>query len=212
MIVDDGSNLFVIAAPSGAGKTSLVHALLEQDERLRLSISSTTRPPRPGEIDGQHYHFVSVEEFQAALAAGEFLEHAEVFGNFYGSRRQHVDRLQQQGYDVILEIDWQGAAQIRQQHHVCRSIFVLPPSLETLRQRLQKRGQDQPEIIARRMRDARNEISHYGEFDYLVINDQFDQALADLRSIIHAQRLRQAAQQRLHAGLLRDLLDHPGND
>ena len=201
------TDLFIVAAPSGAGKTSLVNALLANDPHLRLSISSTTRPARPGETDGEHYHFISRDDFRAAVERDEFLEHAQVFDHFYGTQRSHVAQLQAQGCDVLLEIDWQGARQIRRQAPGCVSIFILPPALDTLLQRLQRRGQDQPEVIARRMRDARNEISHYDEFDYLVVNDQFDQALADLQAILHARRLGRQRQGRRHAALLRDLLN-----
>lgn len=202
-----GHGLFVISAPSGAGKTSLVHALLARDPQLRLSVSSTTRPARPGENDGDHYHFIAQEDFEAAMAAGEFLEHAQVFDYFYGTRRQHVQALHGQGFDVILEIDWQGAGQIRHQAPDCLSIFILPPSLDALQKRLQSRGQDRPEVIARRMRDARNEMSHYAEFDYLVVNDEFDQALNEISAIIQSWRLRRPVQQARHRALLRDLLE-----
>lgn len=181
-------NLFVIAAPSGAGKTSLVNSLLKRDSRLVLSISHTTRQPRPGEIDGQHYHFVSVAEYEEMVKAGEFMEHARVFDHFYGSNRNSVDRQLRSGLDVILEIDWQGARQVRAAFEDCCLIFIIPPSLDTLRTRLTGRGQDSDKVIQRRMRDAQAEISHWAEFDQLVVNDDFDTALEELIAIINDHR------------------------
>lgn len=198
--------LLVVAAPSGAGKTSLVRALLAQEPRLRLSVSSTTRPMRPGETDGDHYHFVSKATFQADVERNAFLEHAQVFDNYYGTHRDHVVGLQDEGFDVLLEIDWQGAQQIRRNVADSVSIFILPPSVDALHQRLQKRGQDDEAVIARRMRDARSEMSHYPEFDYLVINDDFDVALAQLRCILHSTRLRRHTQQARHRSMLNSLL------
>jgi guanylate kinase len=183
-------NLFIIAAPSGGGKTSLVDALLKKDDRLTLSVSHTTRPARPGEIDGRHYHFVSEEEFEQMAANGEFLEHARVFDHLYGTNRTSVARQLEQGHDVVLDIDWQGARQIKAAFPECGLIFIIPPSLETLRKRLTGRGQDSVEIIERRMRDARAEISHWAEFDYLVVNDIFDTALNELQAIIGDHRKR----------------------
>jgi guanylate kinase len=180
--------LFIIAAPSGGGKTSLVNALLEGDERLVLSISHTTRPARPGEINGKHYHFVSREEFEAMVVNGDFLEHARVFDNLYGTNRNSVAMQLDQGKDVILEIDWQGARQVRAAFPDCLMIFIIPPSLQTLRERLTGRGQDSAAVIQRRMRDARAEISHWAEFDQLVVNDDFDAALEELRIIINDYR------------------------
>ena len=181
-------SLFIIAAPSGAGKTSLVNALLEKDSRLSLSISHTTRSPRPGETDGRHYHFVSEAEFERMAAAGDFMEHARVFDHFYGTNRHSVAKQLEQGRDVILEIDWQGARQVRAVFPGCCSIFIIPPSLETLRKRLKGRGQDSEEVIQRRMRDAQAEISHWDEFEYLVVNDDFNAALDELIAIINDHR------------------------
>jgi guanylate kinase len=180
--------LFIIAAPSGGGKTSLVNALLKNDPRLVLSISHTTRPPRPGEIDGRHYHFVSEAAFKQMVDAGGFMEHARVFDHYYGTNRNSVAAQLERGSDVILEIDWQGARQVRAVFPDCCLIFIIPPSLETLRKRLTGRGQDSPEVIQRRMRDAQAEISHWAEFDHLVVNDDFDKALEELVSIINDHR------------------------
>jgi len=181
-------SLFVIAAPSGAGKTSLVNALLRKDERLALSISHTTRAPRPGEKNGQHYHFVSEAEFQRMADNGDFMEHARVFDHFYGTNRHSVAQQLDAGRDVILEIDWQGARQVRAVFPDCCSIFIIPPSLEALRNRLTRRGQDSETVIQRRMRDAQAEISHWAEFEYLVVNDDFDTALEELVSIVNDHR------------------------
>ena len=181
-------SLFIIAAPSGGGKTSLVNALLKHDPRLVLSISHTTRPARPGEIDGQHYHFVSEAEFERMVDSGDFLEHARVFDHYYGTNRSAVALQLEQGHDVILEIDWQGARQVRMAFPDCCLIFIIPPSLETLRKRLTGRGQDSSAVIQRRMRDAQAEISHWAEFDYLVVNDNFDKALEELIAIINDHR------------------------
>ena len=182
-------NLFIVSAPSGAGKSSLVKALLERDSAIRLSISYTTRSPRPGEVDGEHYHFVSREAFQARLGRGEFLESAEVYGNYYGTSQPWIEAERAAGRDILLEIDWQGAAQVRRLVPDAVSLFILPPSIEELRRRLQGRGSDSEEVIARRMATAREEISHCLAFDYLVVNDQFDTALADLLAITRSQRL-----------------------
>ena len=176
--------LFVIAAPSGAGKTSLVEALLASEPRLRLSVSHTTRKPRPTEEDGREYHFVPVPEFERLVARGEFLEHARVFDNFYGTARVFVEEQLRQGYDVILEIDWQGAQQVRRAVPQCVSIFILPPSRRALAERLSRRATDSAETIARRLRDATADMSHYREFDYVIVNDDFAQALSDLRRIV----------------------------
>lgn len=199
-------NLFIVAAPSGAGKSSLVNALLDKDPQIKLSISTTTRPPRPGESKGQHYHFVSQEAFSASRKAGEFLEYAQVFDHWYGTSSSTITNLLQQGHDIILEIDWQGARQVKAQFPNSRGIFILPPSVESLRQRLSKRGQDSLETIERRMRDARQEISHWVDFDYLIINDNFEQALQDIASIISSTRLSLPCQQLKQAKLLEDLL------
>jgi len=194
--------LFVVSAPSGAGKTSLLRALIPTDARLRLSVSHTTRGARPGEQDGTHYHFVDRARFEAMVAAGEFLEHARVFDNLYGTAERSVRDVLGANFDVVLEIDWQGARQVRARFAEAVSVFIVPPSVEALRQRLSGRGQDSAEIIDRRMRDARSELSHFGEYDYLVVNDDFDEALADLRAIVGAERLRLARQQaRLGAAL-----------
>jgi guanylate kinase len=186
--------LFVIAAPSGAGKTSLVKALLASEPHLRLSVSHTTRKQRPTEEEGREYHFVSVPQFEQLVARGEFLEHARVFDNFYGTARGFVEEQLRQGYDVILEIDWQGAQQVRRAMPQCVSIFILPPSRRALAERLARRATDSAEIIARRLRDAAADMSHYREFDYLVVNDDFTRAVSDLRRIVagRAEDLRSA--------------------
>jgi guanylate kinase len=176
--------LFVIAAPSGAGKTSLVRALMQLRPTLRFSISYTTRKQRPNERHSHDYFFVDKAEFERMVAAGEFLEHARVFDNYYGTSRQQVEQLLDEGQDVLLEIDWQGAQQIRRALPECRSIFVLPPSREALEQRLRGRGTDSDEVIARRLRDSLADLSHWNEFDYIVVNDDFDRATQDLQSIV----------------------------
>lgn len=181
-------SLFIIAAPSGGGKTSLVNALLKNDPRLVLSISHTTRAARPGEIDGQHYHFVSETEYEQMVKNGDFMEHARVFDHHYGTNRNSVAAQLEQGRDVILEIDWQGARQVRTVFPGCCPIFIIPPSLEDLRKRLTGRGQDSAKVIQRRMRDAQAEISHWAEFDHLVVNDNFDKALEELIAIINDHR------------------------
>ena len=179
--------LFVIAAPSGAGKTSLVRALMERRPALRFSISYTTRKQRPNERPGHDYFFVDKTEFQRMIDAREFLEHAQVFDNYYGTSRAQVEQLLDQGQDVLLEIDWQGAQQIRRALPECRSIFVLPPSRAALEQRLRGRGTDSDEVIARRLRDSIADLSHWNEFDYIVINDDFGRATADLEAIVTGQ-------------------------
>jgi guanylate kinase len=179
--------LFVIAAPSGAGKTSLVKALLANAPQLRVSISHTTRRKRPTEEGGREYHFVTVPEFEALIARGELLEHARVFGNFYGTTRAFVDKQLRAGHDVVLEIDWQGAQQVRARMPECASIFILPPSRAALAQRLARRATDNEDVIARRLADSVADMSHYREFGYVVVNDDFDQAVADLRSIVAGQ-------------------------
>jgi guanylate kinase len=176
--------LFVIAAPSGAGKTTLVKALLQAEPQLSLSISHTTRTRRPTEQPGREYHFVSREQFEGLAARGEFLEHARVFDNYYGTSRAFVAAQLDAGRDVLLEIDWQGAQQVRRALPECVSVFVLPPSRQALAERLARRATDTPEVIARRLADAAADMSHYAEFDYVVVNDDFDQALADLRRIV----------------------------
>lgn len=186
--------LYIIAAPSGAGKTSLVKRLVETTPGVAVSISHTTRPPRPGERDGEHYHFVAMDVFEAMIAAGAFLEYAQVFGNRYGTSRAAVLAQLETGQDVILEIDWQGARQVKTLLPDSPTVFILPPSREALRQRLAGRGQDSAEVIERRMAAALDELSHYAEFDYLVMNDDFATALDDLRAILIAQRQRRGAQ------------------
>jgi guanylate kinase len=176
--------LYVISAPSGAGKTSLVKALLAAEPRLRLSISHTTRLRRPTEAQGREYHFVSQAQFAELIARGEFLEHARVFDNEYGTARAFVEAQLAQGHDVLLEIDWQGAQQVRRAMPECASIFILPPARTALAERLARRATDTPEVIARRLGDAAGDMSHYAEFDYVVVNDNFERAAADLRRII----------------------------
>jgi guanylate kinase len=181
-------SLFIIAAPSGGGKTSLVNGLLKKDPRLVLSISHTTRPARPAETDGQHYHFISEAEFEQMVKDGDFMEHALVFDYHYGTNRNTVAQQLEQGRDVILEIDWQGAKQVRAAFPDSCFIFIIPPSLEILRKRLTGRGQDSAKVIQRRMRDAQAEISHWAEFDQLVVNDDFNTALEELLTIISDHR------------------------
>jgi len=198
--------LFIIAAASGTGKTSLVKALVESDERLGVSISHTTRPPRPGEVDGVNYHFSDRETFLAEVGAGQFLEHAEVFGNLYGTSRTWVEQRLADDYDVILEIDWQGAQIVRGLMPQALSVFILPPSLKALAERLNGRGTDSDEVIARRLSEAIADIGHYSEFDYLVINDDFATALGDLQAIVRAARQSHRAQSHRQAVLIRRLL------
>lgn len=198
--------LYIVSAPSGAGKTSLVKALIDSMPQVRVSVSHTTRTMRPGEVDGVNYHFVDRERFLAMLERNEFLEHAEVFGNLYGTSQRWVEQTLAEGYDLILEIDWQGAQQVRRLLPEARSIFILPPTQQALRQRLTNRGQDSDEVIERRMREAVSEMSHYVEYDYLVINDDFAHALDDLKAIFRANQLRQQRQQQRHAALLEALL------
>lgn len=198
--------LFTVSAPSGAGKTSLVRALIERTDHLRVSISHTTRPKRPGEEDGVNYHFVSHETFNEMLQGNAFLEHARVFANYYGTSRQWVEETLAGGDDVILEIDWQGAQQVRQLLPDTVSIFILPPSRDTLRKRLTDRAQDDADTIERRLAEAAEEMSHYKDCHYLVINDDFDVALADLQAIIRAERLRLTTQEQRHDVLIRELL------
>ncbi|UIP32359.1 guanylate kinase [Stutzerimonas kunmingensis] len=202
--------LYIVSAPSGAGKTSLVKALVDAQPQVRVSVSHTTRTMRPGEVDGVNYHFVSREDFLARLERNEFLEHAEVFGNLYGTSQRWLEDTLAEGFDLILEIDWQGAQQVRRLMPQAKSIFILPPTQEALRQRLNNRGQDSDEIIDRRMREAVSEMSHYVEYDYLVINDDFAHALIDLQSIFRANQLIQKTQQQRHARLLGELLAQVG--
>ena len=198
--------LFIVSAPSGAGKSSLVNALLAADSNIKLSVSYTTRPPRPGEENGVHYHFVDVDALQEMLARGDFLESAEVYGNYYGTSQPWIESQVRAGHDILLEIDWQGAAQVRRLFPEAVSIFILPPSQEALRERLSKRNQDSAEVIARRVAAAREDISHALEYDYLVVNDAFDDALSDLQAIVRARRLGINSQMRRLAPLLQDLL------
>ncbi|GIX31796.1 MAG: guanylate kinase [Porticoccaceae bacterium] len=198
--------LFTVSAPSGAGKTSLVNALLARVEGVKLSVSHTTRPRRPGEVDGVDYHFVDEATFDRMLQAGAFLEHAVVFGNRYGTSRQWVEETLAAGDDVILEIDWQGAAQVRRRLPGTVGIFILPPSLETLRRRLDGRGQDDGPTIERRLAEARREMAHYVFADYLVVNDRFEDALEELAAVVRASRARRERQQARHRELLAALL------
>ena len=198
--------LYVVSAPSGAGKTSLVKALVEANADLAVSVSHTTRPKRPGEVDGINYHFVSVAEFNDLKEQGGFFEWAQVFDNFYGTSKQGVITQLNQGMDVILEIDWQGAAQVKQHMPDAVTIFILPPSTAALRERLTGRGQDDSSVIERRMQSARDEISHYGEADYVVLNDRFETALIDLQAIIKSQRLSQRHQSMRLTSVINDLL------
>ena len=194
--------LFVVSAPSGGGKTTLVHALLDATEGLSVSVSHTTRQCRPDEQDGLDYHFVSDAKFDAMIAGGEFLEHAVVFDNRYGTSRDSVFEHLHDGRDVVLDIDWQGARMVRERFDNTVSIFILPPSVEELERRLTDRGGDSTEVIARRMQDAQNEMSHYHEYDYLVFNDDFDRAVAALGNVVGAARQRRAIQQARHADIL----------
>ena len=199
-------SLFIITAASGTGKTSLVKQLIATTNDLAVSISHSTRQPRPGEIDGQHYHFVSREIFADMIKKGEFLEHAEVFENYYGTAKSTVEFMLINGLDVILEIDWQGALQVQKLRPDATTIFILPPDRQSLRQRLSNRGQDSQEVIEKRLAGSVNEMSQYVNFDYVVINDNFDVALAELKSIIIANRLTLAKQQERHAGRIEQLL------
>ncbi len=197
--------LYIVSAPSGAGKSSLISALLKDNPRydVKVSVSHTTRATRPGEENGIHYHFVSVDEFKALIEQDAFLEHAEVFGNFYGTSRLWIEEMLAKGVDIFLDIDWQGAQQIRQKMPKAKSIFILPPSKEELERRLNARGQDADEVIATRMEEARSEISHYNEYDYVIVNDDFDVALMDMKAILRAERMKQDKQ----ASKYHDMLD-----
>ena len=198
--------LFVFSAPSGAGKTSLVKALLANMDGIAVSVSHTTRAMRPGEVDGVDYHFVDIPGFESMVGEDAFLEHAKVFDNYYGTSRTGIEQQLALGMDVILEIDWQGARQVRKLMPETVGVFILPPSRDALAQRLRGRGTDSEEIIARRMRDAQSESTHYDEFDYVVINDDFDTALAELQAIVSCRRQRLAAQQWRHGKMLKALL------
>ena len=199
-------NLFIITAASGAGKTSLVRAMLEADKRIKLSISYTTRQPRPGEENGEDYHFVEDATFLKMLDAGDFLESAQVHGARYGTSKTRVNEVLALGNDLILEIDWQGAAQVRKLYPEAVSIFILPPSMTELESRLRGRGQDSEEVIAKRLAAARSEMSHVGEFGYVTINDEFEQALHDLMAIVRTQRLKCDKQLVRHAELIKGLI------
>jgi guanylate kinase len=195
-------NLFIVCAPSGAGKTTLVAALLKADSGIRLSVSYTTRKPRAGEVDGREYHFVSQEKFQEMTAAGAFLESALVHSNYYGTSQPWINDQRAAGADILLEIDWQGAAQVRKMMPDAIGIFILPPSFEALVSRLNTRAQDPPDVIARRIAGAREEISHVSEFKYVIINDKFDEAVKDLVSIVRARRLLATSQLARHSDLI----------
>ncbi len=206
-------NLFILAAPSGAGKSSLIKALLEKhdgcpDYPLQVSVSHTTRKPRPGEVDGVHYHFVSREQFEALIEQGVFFEYAEVFGNYYGTSRVTIEQTLHRGVDVFLDIDWQGARQVKKLLPDTCSIFILPPSVDTLRERLSKRGQDSEDVINSRMQEAVSEMSHFGEFDYVLINDDFSTALSELEALVSSQRLRTQKQSLRHAELFTQLVSN----
>jgi guanylate kinase len=201
-------NLFILSAPSGAGKSSLINALLDQESSrpMQVSISHTTRDPRPGEENGKHYHFVSVENFKKQIKKNAFYEYAEVFENYYGTSEAAIDDQLAKGIDVFLDIDWQGAQQVRMKKPSVTTIFISPPSKQALEDRLRGRGQDSEEIIARRMEKAQSECSHFQEFDYIIINDDFKQALADLTTVVNNQRLKRNQQIAQHSVLLEELI------
>ncbi len=198
-------SLIVISAPSGAGKTSLVHALLKQNPHIGLSVSYTTRAPREGEIDGKHYHFITRETFLEMAKRGEFLESAEVYGNFYGTSQKWIADETAKGRDILLEIDWQGAAQVRKIFPECVSIFILPPSQEALAQRLKGRGTDDASVISKRLAAVRDDVSHVAEFDYVIINDDLNRALHELESVVLTARLRGSRQIARHQKLINQL-------
>jgi len=199
-------NIFVVTAPSGAGKTTLVAALLAADQQIKLSVSYTTRAPREGEVDGKNYHFVSRETFIGMLQRSEFLESAEVYGNFYGTSQLWIQQQLDAGNDILLEIDWQGAQQVRKVFRDAIGIFILPPSMEALKARLSGRGTDSAETIARRIAAAQDEMRHADEFDYVIINDDLQQALDNLRSVVSASRLQYQTQRQRHPALFAKLL------
>ena len=194
--------LYVIVAPSGAGKSTLVNALLEREPDIGLSISYTTRAPRPGEVSGREYFFVGLDEFQAMAARGEFLEHAEVYGNWYGTSKRWIEKTRATGSDVLLEIDWQGARAVKAIFPDMSFIYILPPSIEVLRQRLVKRGKDSKEVIERRLAEAREDLKHVHQADYVIINEDFSVALLDLQSVVRALRVTAVRQLKLHANLI----------
>ncbi len=199
--------LYIVAAPSGAGKSSIVNAVLQRVPDVALSISYTSRAPRPGERHAQHYHFIGTDEFERMIAAGDFFEYALVHGDYKGTARQSVLPLLEKGFDVLLEIDWQGARQVRAQIPEAKGIFILPPSKQALEARMRSRGQDSEAVIAQRLSAAREEMSHYREFDYVVVNEHFDQAVQEVASIFTAQRLRADRQSLQHRGLIQHLLN-----
>ena len=201
-------SLFVVAAPSGAGKSTLVNALLAQEPAIKLSISTTTRQPRPGEVNGREYHFTTAEDFVARAEKGEFLEWAEVHGNYYGTSRVMVENEMKTGTDILLEIDWQGARQVRELFPQAAFVFILPPSIAALEERLHKRGTDEPHIITRRLLAAGGEIAHAPDFDYVIINENFNVALEEMRSIVRATRCRFAQQMARNASLFAQLGIH----
>ena len=201
-------SLFIVAAPSGAGKSTLVNALLAQEPGIKLSISTTTRDPRPGETDGTQYHFTTAEDFVSRAGRGEFLEWAEVHGNYYGTSRLMVEKEMKEGTDILLEIDWQGARQVKKQFPQAAGIFILPPSIAALSERLHKRGQDEENVIERRLLAAGGEISHAPEFDYVIINEEFNVALSEMGAIVKATRSRFAQQAARNASLFAQLGIH----
>lgn len=198
--------LYIVAAPSGAGKSSIVNACLARDPNIRLSVSFTSRPPRPGERHAEHYNFISREAFQRMIDAGDFFEHAQVHGDWKGTARQSVEPQLAAGRDVLLEIDWQGARQVRAQIPAAVSVFILPPSRAALGQRMRKRGQDSEAVMRQRLAAAREEMSHYDEFDYVIVNEHFDTAVDEMCAIFRASRLRRQAQAARHAALIATLL------
>jgi guanylate kinase len=205
-------NLFILSAPSGAGKSSLIKAMLDSvansnaSRKMQVSVSHTTRDARPGEVNGEHYHFVTKDDFEKQIKRGRFYEHAQVFGNYYGTSEVGIDEQLAKGFDVFLDIDWQGAQQVRMKKPSVTSIFICPPSKDALEKRLRSRGQDSDEIIQDRMAQAQAECSHFEEFDYIIINDDFDQAVTDLLTIVNNQRLKRNQQVLQHKALLDDLV------
>ncbi len=195
-------SLYIISAPSGAGKTSLISQLIKQDSAIKVAVSHTTRSMRSGEEDGKHYHFINSDDFKSKIEQDSFLEYAQVFGNYYGTSHQSIDRQLESNHDVILEIDWQGAQQVRKLRPDAISIFILPPSVQALEQRLCARGQDSQTVIKTRLQQARDDMSYYHEFDYIVINDNFDTAVKDLASIFECQRMKLTKQQQRHQKFL----------
>ena len=198
--------LFIVSAPSGTGKTSLVNALVRDTNHLKLSISHTTRKPRPKEIDGYNYHFIGVDKFKQMELAGVFMESANVFGNHYGTSQETVQKMLDEGHDVVLEIDWQGAEQIKSRFPEAISIFILPPSIQALQDRLESRGQDSADVIQNRMTKAIAELKHYHKADFLVVNDDFEEALKSLKAIVKADRMKTAKQQIINHGLIQSLI------